>query len=153
MCVKSELFVLLVFTEGAKWGEELFKYLFDTDNSKTNIYEYLTLDNEFYSFNVKTEDQEFINGILIYREKKEREKDKDIFKKPLNDIHLPVVLKIFQTEISLQELEKLGESSEIILSEGSTFPVEILVNGKAVGSGEITVGKDEYTLKIKEINI
>ncbi len=71
----------------------------------------------------------------------------------IEDVELPIVLRIFQTKISLSELEKLGESSEIILDKGSNFPVELLINGKVIGYGELSVEDNEYKLKVKTINI
>ncbi len=140
----------MVFSEGSKWGEELFKAVFNEDIKETDIYEDVDIDKPFNVYDVELEDQLYEAGIIVYENKKSSLNLED---NSIDNIEIPIVLKIFQTKISLQELDKLGETSEIILDEGSIFPVELLINGKVIGYGELLVNNDEYKLKIKTLNI
>ena len=139
----------MVFTEGSRWGEELFREIFNEEIKETEIYEELFLDKPFKVFDIEVNDQIYEAGILIYESNVQTQEEE----KNIEDIELPVVLRIFQTKISLNELDKIGESSEIILDEGDILPVELLINGKVIGNGEIKIKNDEYKLKIKNLNI
>ncbi len=140
----------MVFTEGAKWGEELFRTIFNEEIKETEIYEDIFIDKPFRVFNIKVDDQFYESGIIVFENKTQKQPKEEDY---IEDIELPIVLRIFQTKISLNELEKLGESSEIILDKGSNFPVELLINGKVIGYGELSIEKNEYKLKVKTINI
>lgn len=139
----------MVFTEGSRWGEELFREIFNEEIKETEIYEELFLDKPFKVFDIEVNDQIYEAGILIYESNVQTQEEE----KNIEDIELPVVLRIFQTKISLNELDKIGESSEIILDEGDILPVELLINGKVIGNGEIKIKNNEYKLKIKNLNI
>jgi flagellar motor switch/type III secretory pathway protein FliN len=135
-----------VFTEGSKWGEELFSYLFGEKDFKTDIYEDISIDSGYFVYDVILEDQSYKNGIVIY--KKEA---KTTGVKQSSGINLPVVLRIFHREIPLSEVEKIGETSEFLLDRGSSFKVELLLNGKVIGEGELLVDDGSYRLKISKI--
>ncbi len=136
---------MFVFTEGAKWGEELFRFLYG-EEGKTEIYDQFEIDREFISFDVQVDEQVYEDGIVIIGE----DENKD---NVLNRIEadIPVVLRIFHTEISLSDLERLGETSEIIFGGDEILDVEILVNNKVIGYGELQINGDEYILKIKRL--
>lgn len=55
----------------------------------------------------------------------------------LGDVQLNLVCQVGSVQLSLAELEQLGEGSVLALPEGGSDFVELLVNGRSVGRGEL----------------
>lgn len=55
----------------------------------------------------------------------------------LGDVQLNLVCQVGSVQLSLSELEQLGEGSVLPLPEGGSDFVELLVNGRSVGRGEL----------------
>ncbi len=146
VCIRNDLFVAFVFIDGSKWGENLFKAVVGEENTKTEVYEDLNVDTRCKIYDVELEDQVYEYGIVICKEK---EVEKEYV--PSENINLPIVLRIFHTEIPLSDIEKLGETSEFILDKDETFRVELLLNGKVIGEGELHMDNESYKLKITKV--
>ncbi|WP_029521286.1 FliM/FliN family flagellar motor switch protein [Persephonella sp. IF05-L8] len=98
-------------------------------------------------------DEYFENGIIIkaFNNQLEiKEKSASISQTP-SKISLPVVIRIFNKKISLSDIDKLGETSEILLSQNREMNVELLVNGNIIGKGILKKVDDRYKLKISEL--
>jgi type III secretion protein Q len=55
----------------------------------------------------------------------------------LGDVQLNLVCQVGSVQLSLAELQQLGEGSVLALPEGGSDFVELLVNGRSVGRGEL----------------
>jgi flagellar motor switch protein FliN/FliY len=67
------------------------------------------------------------------------------------DIDLPLSVRFGQTELTLEALTKLGPGSVIDLARSPDDPVDVLVNGRLVGHGEVVVVGGNYGVRITEI--
>ena len=69
------------------------------------------------------------------------------------DIPLEVVVVIGRTKILVQELLQLTQGSEVALEKLAGEPMEVSVNGKLIGRGEVVVVNDKLGIRIREIII
>jgi len=138
---------MFVFLEGTDWGEKLFKKLFNSEDVSTDICENVRVEKGDIVFDIETEDRLYKKAVVLKYE--QSKKPKDI---PFN-VPLPVTLRIYHTEIPLSDIDKIGESSEIILENGDTFKVDILLNGKVIGEGDLYQKEGVFKLKIKKMYI
>ena len=146
--------VNLIFVKGGNWGENLFNELFQSENLRTNILESISLRPGDIVFHIKTSvGQDYEYGIVIRSANQSPyKKDTSQFNANAN-IPLPVVLRIFSKKIPLSHIDKLGETSEILISKNNELTVELLVNGKTIGKGFLKKENDKYKLKISELYI
>ncbi len=145
---------MLVFIKGSDWGENLFKDIFGSEETHTDVYESVDVSPEDIIFDVENEGQFFDYGIIIKtsktKKKKVNEQPQQIVSK---NISLPVVLKLFSKEIPLSEIDNIGETSQILLSNSDQFDVELLVNGDIIGKGILKKDEQNFRLKILELYI
>ncbi len=67
------------------------------------------------------------------------------------DIPLEVVVVIGRTKILVQELLQLTQGSVIALEKLAGEPMEVYVNGKLIGRGEVVVVNEKFGIRITDI--
>lgn len=67
------------------------------------------------------------------------------------DLELPVVIRIGETEMLLQEVLKLSPGAIIELNKSVDSYVDLVVNDKVIAKGEVIVVDSNFALRIKEI--
>jgi flagellar motor switch protein FliN/FliY len=67
------------------------------------------------------------------------------------DIDLPVVVRFGRTEMPIRALSRLGPGSVLDLGRSPDDPVEILVSGKVVATGEVVVVAGNYGIRILDV--
>jgi flagellar motor switch protein FliN len=69
----------------------------------------------------------------------------------LMDVQLPVSIRFGETEMTLEEVVKLGVGSVIELNSGIDQPVDLVVNNRILARGEIVNVDGFYGIRITEI--
>ncbi|GLI52510.1 flagellar motor switch protein FliN [Thermodesulfovibrio yellowstonii] len=67
------------------------------------------------------------------------------------DIPLELVVVIGRTRILVQELLQLTQGSVVALDKLAGEPMEVYVNGKLVGRGEVVVVNEKFGIRITDI--
>jgi len=67
------------------------------------------------------------------------------------DLELPIVIRLGKTEMTLQEIVRLGPGSIIELNKSVEEPVELLVNNKTIATGEIVVVEGNFAFRVSEV--
>ncbi len=67
------------------------------------------------------------------------------------DIPLEVVVVIGRTKILVQELLQLTQGSVVALDKLAGEPMEVYVNGKLIGRGEVVVVNEKFGIRITDI--
>ena len=67
------------------------------------------------------------------------------------DVEVPITVRFGQTQMSLDEVLKLGQGSQIQLDKMVDDPVELFVNKKLLATGEVVVVDGHYAIRITEI--
>ncbi len=145
---------MLVFTKGSDWGENLFRDIFGSEEIHTDVFETVDILPEDIVFDVENEGQFFDYGIIIKTGRTNKKKiNGQSEQKIAKSIPLPVVIKLFSKEIPLSEIDNIGETSQILLSNSNQFDVELLVNGDIIGKGILKKDDENFKLKIVELYI
>lgn len=71
--------------------------------------------------------------------------------KVINNIPVKLSVVLGETEMTIDELSKVAENSEIILNRGVDEMVEIFANHVPIASGEIITLQGIFGVKIKEV--
>lgn len=71
----------------------------------------------------------------------------------LVDVELPVSIRFGQTEMTLDEIIKLGVGSVIELNASVDAPVDLVVNGRSLARGEVVSVDGFYGVRITEVNV
>ncbi len=69
----------------------------------------------------------------------------------LADVKVKVTAVLGRTEITFDEAVNLSERSVLPMDRGSSDPVELCVNGRAVARGKLVVVGDSYGVQITEL--
>lgn len=67
------------------------------------------------------------------------------------DIPLELVVVIGRTKILVQELLQLTQGSVVALEKLAGEPMEVYVNGKLIGRGEVVVVNEKFGIRITDI--
>ncbi|MFH0924497.1 MAG: flagellar motor switch protein FliN [bacterium] len=67
------------------------------------------------------------------------------------DIELPLIVRIGEADMMLQDILKLGSGSIIELNRPAESPIDLVVNNKIVARGEVVVVDANFALRITEI--
>lgn len=67
------------------------------------------------------------------------------------DIPLELIVVIGRTRILVQELLQLTQGSVVALDKLAGEPMEVYVNGKLVGRGEVVVVNEKFGIRITDI--
>lgn len=67
------------------------------------------------------------------------------------DIPLEMVVIIGKTKILVQELLQLTQGSVVALDKLAGEPMEVYVNGKLIGRGEVVVVNEKFGIRITDI--
>ncbi len=70
----------------------------------------------------------------------------------LLDVPLRVSIQLGETKLRIQELLELGQGSILELDRLAGEPVDVLVNGRPIASGEIVVVNDRYAVRVVAIH-
>ncbi|WP_456403065.1 FliM/FliN family flagellar motor switch protein [Persephonella sp.] len=146
--IHNDLFVQLVFQEGSSWGEKLFESIFNEKNYRSEIVENPEILKESLFIDIQKDGGLYENGIIIeLPESKSENKNK----KSKKNIPLPVVIRILQKEIPISDIDKIGETTEILISEKESKDVDIMVNGEVIGKGILFKESNTYKVKITDL--
>jgi flagellar motor switch protein FliN/FliY len=82
--------------------------------------------------------------------------EKEILNRPINyeklmDIGIDLVTELGSITMSVKEFMKLQKGSVIDLEKPAGESVELYINGKIIGKGEVIVFKDNLAVRINEI--
>lgn len=69
----------------------------------------------------------------------------------LMDVPVMVSLEVGRTKISIKRLLELNQGSVIALDKNAGDPIDVLVNGKLIGHGEVVVIDDKFGLKFTDL--
>ncbi len=67
------------------------------------------------------------------------------------DIELPIVIRLGNAEMTLQEILQLSPGALIELDKGVDEPVELLVNDKTIAKGEVVVVEGNFAFRVTNI--
>ncbi len=67
------------------------------------------------------------------------------------DLTLPFSVELGRVDLTLQEILNLKPGQVIELKKLSTEPVDIIVNGKKMGEGELVIIEDHFGVRITQI--
>ena len=79
--------------------------------------------------------------------KKEFARDIDF----LMDIPVKVVVELGKANVELGELLRLGMGSVLELEKPSEEPLDVPINGKLIGRGEVVVINNRFGIKLTEV--
>jgi flagellar motor switch protein FliN/FliY len=71
--------------------------------------------------------------------------------KLLQDVEIPVSVEIGRTRLPVREILELKQGSVVTLDKEAEEPMDIRINGRLIGRGEIVVVKDSFGVRITEI--
>ncbi len=69
----------------------------------------------------------------------------------LLDVPLEITVELGRTKIQIGELLKLGQGSVVELEKLTSEPVEIYINRKLMGQGEVVVVNDKFGVRLTNI--
>ena len=69
----------------------------------------------------------------------------------LYDIPLHVTARLGTTQMSIQDLLKLGPGAIVTLDQAAGESVDLLINGVVVGRGDVVVVNDNFGLRIRKV--
>jgi flagellar motor switch protein FliN/FliY len=67
------------------------------------------------------------------------------------DIELPITVRFGETQMTLENLARLGPGSMIDLDRSPDDPVDLLVNGRLVARGQVVVVSGCYGIRVNEV--
>ena len=67
------------------------------------------------------------------------------------DIELPITVRFGETQMTLENLARLGPGSTIDLARSPDDPVDLLVNGRLVARGQVVVVSGCYCVRVNEV--
>jgi flagellar motor switch protein FliN/FliY len=80
-------------------------------------------------------------------QKKEYSRDIDF----LMDIPVKVVVELGKANVELGELLRMGMGSVLELEKPSDEPLDVHINGKLIGRGEVVVVNNRFGIKLTEV--
>ncbi len=66
-------------------------------------------------------------------------------------LEVPVIVKLAERKLSLQEVLRLGAGAIIEFSKSSDEPLELMINNKSIGFGDAVKVGENFGLKISQI--
>lgn len=69
----------------------------------------------------------------------------------LQDVELDLRIELGRTELLIEEVLQLREGAVVPLDKLAGDPVDILVNGRLIGRGEVLVLNDNFCVRVAEI--
>ena len=70
----------------------------------------------------------------------------------LLDVPLRVSVELGRARMRVQEVLDLGQGAIVTLERLAGEPVDILVNGRVMGTGEVVVSNDRYAVRVVSIH-
>ncbi|WP_457621994.1 FliM/FliN family flagellar motor switch protein [Persephonella sp.] len=136
-----------MFQEGSGWGEALFEKIFDDKSYRSEIVEGSRKVKNSLSVDVLADGNLYKDGIIIESSRKEEGEEIPYQK----NIPLPVVVRLMSKSIPVSDIDKIGETTEILVSEKEEKDVELLVNGEVIGKGIVFKDRGSVKLKITDL--
>ncbi|EDP73975.1 hypothetical protein [Hydrogenivirga sp. 128-5-R1-1] len=151
--VKSEFFVMAIFSHGSKWAENLFSDLYNNPPSYNEIINDIR-NFEGLSIDVEINGDVFKNAILIPENKPVNKNEESKLSSVEDKISLKnVVIRVLKKKVPLDFIESVGSGSQFLLSENEKIEVELIQNNKIIGKGILEKIDDGYSLEITEVQI
>ncbi len=125
----------------------MFEKIFKDKDYRSEIVENPKISEESLSVDVITDGILYKNSILI-EHSLEREEERTPFQK---NIPIPVVVRLMKRDITVSDIDRIGETTEILISENEEKDVELLVNGEVIGKGVVFKERDSLKLKITDL--
>lgn len=69
----------------------------------------------------------------------------------LNDVNLDVKIELGRTYMAIEDILRLKEGAVVQLDKDAGAPVDILINGRLIGFGEVLVLNDYFCVRVTEI--
>jgi flagellar motor switch protein FliN/FliY len=69
----------------------------------------------------------------------------------LNDVNMQVIAELGRRRMKVRDLAELEPGSVIVLDKATGSPVDVLVNGALLATGEVVVIDEEFGIRISEI--
>lgn len=69
----------------------------------------------------------------------------------LLDVPIQLTVELGSSQMTIKDLLQLGLGSVVPLDKPANAAVDILVNGKLVGRGEVVIADQNFGIRIKEI--
>jgi flagellar motor switch protein FliN/FliY len=69
----------------------------------------------------------------------------------LSDVNLHVRIELGRTQMLVEDVLKLGEGSVVALDKLAGDPVDIYVNDRLIGHGEVLVLNDNFCVRVNEV--
>lgn len=66
-------------------------------------------------------------------------------------IRVPVIVKLAERKINLQEVLRLGNGSIIEFHKNSDDPLELLINNKAIGVGSAVKCGENFGIRLQQV--
>jgi flagellar motor switch protein FliN/FliY len=67
------------------------------------------------------------------------------------DLPVSVSIELGRTRMQVDEILRLGQGSVVELKKLAGEPLEILVQGRAIGKGEVVVVNEKYGIRLTDI--
>jgi flagellar motor switch protein FliN/FliY len=71
----------------------------------------------------------------------------------LLDVPLRIAVELGRTRMRVQEVLELGQGAIVNLDRLAGEPVDILVNGRPLGMGEVVISNDRYAVRVVSIHV
>lgn len=71
----------------------------------------------------------------------------------ISDVKVSLEVTVGKVSMTLDELKKLKENQVLCLDKLSNEPVELLLNGKRIGLGELVLSDNNYGIKLLKISV
>jgi flagellar motor switch protein FliN/FliY len=91
-----------------------------------------------------------MSDAIVYengQEKKEYARDIDF----LLDIPVKLIVELGKAQVQLGDLLRLGRGSVLELEKSAEEPLDVHINGKLIGRGEVVVVNNKFGIKLTEI--
>lgn len=75
----------------------------------------------------------------------------DLQLQALRDVELDLRIELGRTELPIDDVLKLKEGSVVSLDKLAGDPVDIMVNGRLIGRGEVLILNDNFCVRVTEI--
>jgi flagellar motor switch protein FliN/FliY len=69
----------------------------------------------------------------------------------VSKVKVPIAVILGENELSLEELNQLGEGSLIELTSFAGEPVDLIAAGKKIGEGEVVIIDENFGLRVTKM--
>jgi flagellar motor switch protein FliN/FliY len=69
----------------------------------------------------------------------------------IKDVKVPLMVVLGETQISVEELARIGEGSIITLNRNAGEPVDVLAAGELVAKAEVVVIDENFGIRVSDV--